>query len=213
MWAKSGRRSMLKSADRLPSSSPAPRSHTTSRTAKPPRDNPAGWLAISDPQIVAAWASPRVHTLRPGRMLVGTVACSCGRHLTWRCECGAVTYGPGAGRARRLHVTAGHGGSPHSAGACASHDHCESVTSSAAPDVGSFLDIWLRTGTKEFCGLTKSSPLLNAGWAANHQKHDYENNGQRSSYRSRFPCCGSSTGQCRRELGRHQPESVQHPQL
>jgi hypothetical protein len=27
-------------------------------------------------------------------MLVGSIACSCGRHLTWRCECGAVTYGP-----------------------------------------------------------------------------------------------------------------------
>jgi len=22
------------------------------------------------------------------------IACSCGLHLTWRCECGAVTYGP-----------------------------------------------------------------------------------------------------------------------
>jgi hypothetical protein len=32
--------------------------------------------------------------LRPGQMLVGSLACSCGRHLTWRCECGAVTYGP-----------------------------------------------------------------------------------------------------------------------
>jgi len=27
-------------------------------------------------------------------MLVGSIACSCGRHLTWRCGCGAVTYGP-----------------------------------------------------------------------------------------------------------------------
>jgi hypothetical protein len=27
-------------------------------------------------------------------MLVGTIACSCGRHITWRCECGAITYGP-----------------------------------------------------------------------------------------------------------------------
>jgi hypothetical protein len=33
---------------------------------------------------------------RPSRggMLVGSSACSCRRHLTWRCECGAVTYGP-----------------------------------------------------------------------------------------------------------------------
>jgi hypothetical protein len=37
---------------------------------------------------------PHGHALRPGRMLVGTIACSCGRHMTWRCECGAVTYGP-----------------------------------------------------------------------------------------------------------------------
>jgi hypothetical protein len=27
-------------------------------------------------------------------MLVGRIACSCGRHLTWCCECGAATYGP-----------------------------------------------------------------------------------------------------------------------
>jgi hypothetical protein len=27
----------------------------------------------------------------------GSIACSCGRHLTWRCECGAVTYGPPLG--------------------------------------------------------------------------------------------------------------------
>ena len=38
---------------------------------------------------------PRGHPLRPGRMLVRSIACSCGRHLTWRCSrCGAVTYGP-----------------------------------------------------------------------------------------------------------------------
>jgi len=30
-------------------------------------------------------------------MLVGSIACSCGRHLTWRCECDAVTYGPALG--------------------------------------------------------------------------------------------------------------------
>jgi hypothetical protein len=29
-----------------------------------------------------------------GPTLVGSIACSCGRHLTWRCDCGAVTYGP-----------------------------------------------------------------------------------------------------------------------
>jgi hypothetical protein len=36
----------------------------------------------------------RGHLLLPGRFLVGSIACSCGRHLTWCCECGAVTYGP-----------------------------------------------------------------------------------------------------------------------
>ena len=29
-----------------------------------------------------------------GRMLVSNIACSCGRQLTWRCECRAVIYGP-----------------------------------------------------------------------------------------------------------------------
>jgi hypothetical protein len=40
---------------------------------------------------------PRGHPLRPGHTIVGTIACSCGRHLTWRCECSAVTYGPALG--------------------------------------------------------------------------------------------------------------------
>jgi hypothetical protein len=40
----------------------------------------------------------------PGRMLVGSIACSCGRHLTWRCECGAVTYGPALGEGCRGEV-------------------------------------------------------------------------------------------------------------
>jgi hypothetical protein len=39
----------------------------------------------------------RGHLLRPGRVLVGSIACSCGRHLTWRCDCGAITYGPALG--------------------------------------------------------------------------------------------------------------------
>jgi hypothetical protein len=34
-------------------------------------------------------------------MLVGSIACSCGRHLTWCCECGAVTYGPALGERQR----------------------------------------------------------------------------------------------------------------
>jgi hypothetical protein len=35
----------------------------------------------------------RGRKLATGRMLVGSIACSCGGHFTWRCECGAVTYG------------------------------------------------------------------------------------------------------------------------
>jgi hypothetical protein len=35
-------------------------------------------------------------------MLVGSIACSCGRHLTWRCECGTVTYGPALAEGRSL---------------------------------------------------------------------------------------------------------------
>lgn len=38
------------------------------------------------------------HLLVLGRVLVGTAACSCGdRHLSWMCDCGAVTYGPELG--------------------------------------------------------------------------------------------------------------------
>jgi hypothetical protein len=37
---------------------------------------------------------PCGHRLRPGHMLVGSIACSCGQHLTWRCDRGAVSYGP-----------------------------------------------------------------------------------------------------------------------
>ena len=40
---------------------------------------------------------PRGHLMRPERMLVGSAACSCGHHQTWRCHCGAVTYGPELG--------------------------------------------------------------------------------------------------------------------
>src|ERR1700760_3513739 len=40
---------------------------------------------------------PRGHLMRPERMLVGSTECSCGRHLTWRCHCGAVTYRPELG--------------------------------------------------------------------------------------------------------------------
>jgi len=37
-------------------------------------------------------------------MLTGSVACSCGRHLTWRCQCGAVRYGPVLGVGCSLHA-------------------------------------------------------------------------------------------------------------
>ncbi|KAA1246650.1 hypothetical protein F0Q45_23150 [Mycobacterium simiae] len=39
----------------------------------------------------------RGHTLTPGQVLVGSVACSCGRHITWQCACGATSYGPALG--------------------------------------------------------------------------------------------------------------------
>lgn len=37
---------------------------------------------------------PAGHPIFPGRVLVGSVPCSCGRHLSWECPCGAVAYGP-----------------------------------------------------------------------------------------------------------------------
>jgi hypothetical protein len=43
-----------------------------------------------DGQATAALPATR---FAPGHVLVGCVACSRGRHLTWRCECGAVSYG------------------------------------------------------------------------------------------------------------------------
>jgi hypothetical protein len=52
------------------------------------RSNSGQWM-VRPPQRCA-----QGHRLRPGHVLVGTIACSCGRHLTWACECGAVTYGP-----------------------------------------------------------------------------------------------------------------------
>jgi hypothetical protein len=48
----------------------------------------SGQWMVQPPEVC-----PRGHRLRPGRMLVGTIACSCGRHITWECECGEVTYG------------------------------------------------------------------------------------------------------------------------
>jgi hypothetical protein len=36
----------------------------------------------------------RGHWLLPGHMIVGTIPCSCGPHICWECECGAVTYAP-----------------------------------------------------------------------------------------------------------------------
>ena len=57
---------------------------------RPPQDCPVG------------------HRLQPGHMLVGSIACSCGGHITWSCHCGATTYGPllgdGCSLARRRGV-------------------------------------------------------------------------------------------------------------
>lgn len=38
----------------------------------------------------------RGHWLLPGHMMVGSRSCSCGRgrHTTWECECGDITYSP-----------------------------------------------------------------------------------------------------------------------
>jgi len=36
----------------------------------------------------------RGHWLLPGHMIVATIACSCGPHISWECECGAATYEP-----------------------------------------------------------------------------------------------------------------------
>jgi hypothetical protein len=38
----------------------------------------------------------RGHWLLPGHMIVASRPCSCGRgrHVTWECECGDVTYSP-----------------------------------------------------------------------------------------------------------------------
>jgi hypothetical protein len=38
----------------------------------------------------------RGHWLLPGHMMAGSKPCSCrrGRHTTWECECGDVTYAP-----------------------------------------------------------------------------------------------------------------------
>src|SRR5271166_506724 len=48
----------------------------------------------------------RGHKLATGRMPVSSIACSCGRYLTWRCECGAVTYGRRWLRAAKAAVAA-----------------------------------------------------------------------------------------------------------
>jgi len=40
---------------------------------------------------------PRGHLMRPERIVINSTACSCGRHRTWRCHCGAVTYAPAMG--------------------------------------------------------------------------------------------------------------------
>ncbi len=55
------------------------------------RSTSGAWM-VRPPQVCE-----RGHRLVPGRVLVGSVACSCGRHISWRCECGAMTYGPDLG--------------------------------------------------------------------------------------------------------------------
>jgi hypothetical protein len=71
---------------------------------------------------------PRGHRLRPGHTLVGSIACSCGRHLTWRCQrrdhrrqpmsvaCVTSSYGtqkePSGRRSERCQQQNGHDGVP-----------------------------------------------------------------------------------------------------
>jgi hypothetical protein len=57
-----------------------------------PRSSPVGTTAVL---LIGA-------AMRPGRMVVGNIASSCDRYLTWRCECGAVTYGPALAAGRSL---------------------------------------------------------------------------------------------------------------
>ncbi|MGH3724202.1 MAG: hypothetical protein ACRDUS_08735 [Mycobacterium sp.] len=48
--------------------------------------------------IVAPDYCPSGHPTTPGRVSVRGGACDCGqRHMTWTCECGAVTYAPKLG--------------------------------------------------------------------------------------------------------------------
>jgi len=37
---------------------------------------------------------PRGHLMRAERVVNKSAMCSCGRHQTWRCHCGAMTYEP-----------------------------------------------------------------------------------------------------------------------
>ncbi len=37
-------------------------------------------------------------SLRRDRMLMRTITCSCGRHTTWRRQCGELTYQPALGK-------------------------------------------------------------------------------------------------------------------
>ena len=57
-----------------------------------------GGVAAVDKLVLAPTRCPRGHALRPGRTLLRTVSCSCGRHTTWRCHCGEVIYRPTMGR-------------------------------------------------------------------------------------------------------------------
>ena len=87
---------------------------------------PLGWraellrlrLALTSLPLSASWSAllagmdgastgalPTRAPLMPSRMLVGTT-CSCGRHITWLCECGAVASG------RRYVVRYGHRNTP-----------------------------------------------------------------------------------------------------
>src|ERR1700759_2262508 len=74
-------------------------SHAESAHTVPPM-SPAGELVRFPP---AGWVAPpplrcpRGHLMRVERIVANSAVCSCGRHQTWRCHCGAMTYEPTVG--------------------------------------------------------------------------------------------------------------------
>ena len=62
--------------------------HVTSDVSDPVRRSHTHWMDIPPQRCT------RGHWLLAGHMIVYTIPCSCGEHITWECECSAITYGP-----------------------------------------------------------------------------------------------------------------------